>query len=62
VDDAGLRHLVDERHRLAQRRFGTFDVLLFELRTDGLERRPQGRAHLPVVIAPLDVLPVCLEG
>jgi hypothetical protein len=62
VDDARLGHLVHDRHRLAQRRLGPIEILVIELGADGLQRRPQRRAHLPVVVPPLDVLPVRLEG
>jgi hypothetical protein len=53
VNDALARQLVDERHDLAQRRFGAGFVVAVDGRADVLERRAQPRSELAVVLAVL---------
>src|SRR6185503_3677528 len=54
--------LVDQRLQAAQRGLGAGDVLDVERLADALEAGTQTGPERTVVLAPLDVLPVGLEG
>ena len=62
VDDPLAGHLVDDRDRLVERRLRAAEILGVERYADGLERRAQPRAHLPIVFPVFDVLAVRLQG
>src|SRR5215212_9288616 len=62
VDDALVRHFVHERERIVQTRVGGFEVVVLDRRADLLQGRSQAAPLFPVVIPPLDALPVGLLG
>src|SRR5687768_8636408 len=62
MDDALGRHLVDDRDRLVQRALGAIHIVVVERGANRLEGAAEPRPQLTVVLPPLDVLPVRLQG
>ena len=61
VDDALVRHLVDERNRLLEGRLRRGEVLAVDGGADVLQRTAKVRPVLAVAVAVLETLPVRLE-
>ena len=61
VNDALARHLVDERDRLFQRRFGARQIVAVDRGADALERVAQARAELAIALAVLQTLSMRFE-
>ena len=55
-------HLVDNRDCLTEGGACRFEVVTIGGRSKGLERPTELGPETPIVLASLDILPICLEG